>query len=344
MRTRARARTTNRRIECARDKGAAFACLLAGAAARGSEGPAVYIGDSASDIPALLAADLGIVVGANALLRRVLRAFGVKLEPLAAAWRPHGGRRAPADAPVLYEAADWHQISALLMGPGEGEHDERGAAGAGSAAGAGAGGAPPHSPGGAKPGAGARATPAAGSAGGAAAPPPRVPRALTIAGSDSGGGAGIQADLKTFAARGVFGTSACSALTAQNTRGVQAVLPVDPAFLTQQLESVLSGALRSRLLHAAERPPPHPPPAYRPRLLTQPQRPPLRPQTSAPTRSRLACCPAPAPCAPSRRRCAPPAARSWSWTRCWSLPAARRWRERTRWRRCGPSCCRWRRC
>lgn len=52
--------------------------------------------------------------------------------------------------------------------------------------------------------------------------------ALTIAGSDSGGGAGIQADLKTFAAHGVFGTSAVTALTAQNTLGVQGVFEVPP--------------------------------------------------------------------------------------------------------------------
>src|SRR3954453_5898954 len=65
-----------------------------------------------------------------------------------------------------------------------------------------------------------------------------VPRALTIAGSDSGGGAGIQADLKAFAAAGCFGTSALVALTAQNTTGVTAVLEVEPAFVRAQLEAV----------------------------------------------------------------------------------------------------------
>ncbi|KAJ7611751.1 Phosphomethylpyrimidine kinase-domain-containing protein [Roridomyces roridus] len=62
---------------------------------------------------------------------------------------------------------------------------------------------------------------------------------LTIAGSDSGGGAGIQADLRTFAALGNYGTSAITALTAQNTQGVQAVHGVPPAFVQQQIQSVL---------------------------------------------------------------------------------------------------------
>lgn len=64
-------------------------------------------------------------------------------------------------------------------------------------------------------------------------------RALTIAGSDSGGGAGIQADLKTFAALGVFGTSVVTSVTAQNTVGVQAVHDLPPAFVGRQIDSVL---------------------------------------------------------------------------------------------------------
>jgi hydroxymethylpyrimidine/phosphomethylpyrimidine kinase len=65
-----------------------------------------------------------------------------------------------------------------------------------------------------------------------------VPRALTIAGSDSGGGAGIQADLKAFAAAGCHGMSAIVALTAQNTAGVSAVHEVPPQFVRAQLEAV----------------------------------------------------------------------------------------------------------
>ncbi len=64
-------------------------------------------------------------------------------------------------------------------------------------------------------------------------------RALTIAGSDSGGGAGIQADLKTFAALGVFGMSAITALTAQNTVGVQGVFEIPPEFVAAQIDSVV---------------------------------------------------------------------------------------------------------
>lgn len=68
---------------------------------------------------------------------------------------------------------------------------------------------------------------------------PRPPIALTIAGSDSGGGAGIQADLRTFAAFGVHGTSAITALTAQDTRGVHAIHTVPRAMLRAQVEAVL---------------------------------------------------------------------------------------------------------
>lgn len=65
-----------------------------------------------------------------------------------------------------------------------------------------------------------------------------VPRVLSIAGSDSGGGAGIQADLKTIAAWGGYGLTAITAVTAQNTQGVQAVHVLEPALVTAQLESV----------------------------------------------------------------------------------------------------------
>ena len=66
-----------------------------------------------------------------------------------------------------------------------------------------------------------------------------IPKALTIAGSDSGGGAGIQADLKTFSAFRVFGMSVITAVTAQNSLGVQGVENLPPAFVARQLRSVL---------------------------------------------------------------------------------------------------------
>ncbi len=69
-------------------------------------------------------------------------------------------------------------------------------------------------------------------------PPTEMRTALTIAGSDSGGGAGIQADLKTFSAYRVFGLTAITGLTAQNTRGVQGVELPPPAFITAQLRAV----------------------------------------------------------------------------------------------------------
>ncbi|HEY8393648.1 MAG TPA: bifunctional hydroxymethylpyrimidine kinase/phosphomethylpyrimidine kinase [Thermaerobacter sp.] len=87
-------------------------------------------------------------------------------------------------------------------------------------------------------------------------PPASVPRAMTIAGSDSGGGAGIQADLKTFNALRVFGTSALTALTAQNTEGVQGVHLVPPEFVAAQIDAVLddigTDAVKTGMLATAE--------------------------------------------------------------------------------------------
>jgi hydroxymethylpyrimidine/phosphomethylpyrimidine kinase len=83
-----------------------------------------------------------------------------------------------------------------------------------------------------------------------------VPVALTIAGSDSGGGAGIQADLKTFFALGCHGTSALTALTAQNTVGVTGIHEVPPAFVRQQIDAVANDigvqAAKTGMLSSAE--------------------------------------------------------------------------------------------
>jgi len=84
----------------------------------------------------------------------------------------------------------------------------------------------------------------------------QLPVALTIAGSDSGGGAGIQADLKTFAALDVHGTSAIACLTAQNPKGVLGIEPCSPKMLRQQIEAVFEelkpAAVKTGMLFAAE--------------------------------------------------------------------------------------------
>lgn len=81
-------------------------------------------------------------------------------------------------------------------------------------------------------------------------------RVLTIAGSDSGGGAGIQADIKTISACGGYAASAITAITAQNTLGVQAVVPVPVACVRQQITAVLedigADAVKIGMLHSAE--------------------------------------------------------------------------------------------
>lgn len=82
------------------------------------------------------------------------------------------------------------------------------------------------------------------------------PRVLSIAGSDSGGGAGIQADLKTFAALGCYGMTAITALTAQNTLGVRAIHGVPPQMLRDQIDAVIEDigthAVKIGMLHAPE--------------------------------------------------------------------------------------------
>jgi hydroxymethylpyrimidine/phosphomethylpyrimidine kinase len=82
------------------------------------------------------------------------------------------------------------------------------------------------------------------------------PRVLSIAGSDSGGGAGIQADLKTFAALGCYGMTAITALTAQNTCGVRAIHGVPPQMLRDQIDAVMedigADAVKIGMLHAPE--------------------------------------------------------------------------------------------
>lgn len=81
-------------------------------------------------------------------------------------------------------------------------------------------------------------------------------RVLIIAGSDSGGGAGIQADIKAVSALGAFATTAITALTAQNTRGVHGVFPVPPEFIRQQMDVVLddigADAIKTGMLHDAD--------------------------------------------------------------------------------------------
>jgi hydroxymethylpyrimidine/phosphomethylpyrimidine kinase len=84
----------------------------------------------------------------------------------------------------------------------------------------------------------------------------RIPVVLTIAGSDSGGGAGIQADLKTFSALGTFGTTAITAITSQNLQGVRSIQPIDPKIVSDQIDAVCEGfrvrAIKTGMLFSKE--------------------------------------------------------------------------------------------
>jgi hydroxymethylpyrimidine/phosphomethylpyrimidine kinase len=84
----------------------------------------------------------------------------------------------------------------------------------------------------------------------------KIPVVLTIAGSDSGGGAGIQADLKTFSALGTFGTTAITAITSQNLQGVRSIQPIDPKIVSDQIDAVCEGfrvrAIKTGMLFSKE--------------------------------------------------------------------------------------------
>ncbi|KAG2431981.1 hypothetical protein HYH02_013197 [Chlamydomonas schloesseri] len=240
-----------KRVQSARDKRAALAELRArlpadaadsGSGSSGSSSsssnPAAlaYVGDSTSDLGAMLDSDFGIVIGSNALLRRVCRRFGIRILPLGSA--PLDPRRVPPG--TLYEAiGGWAEVRAFLFGV---ERPSEAAAAA------------PAVGGGAANSTAVEAAVAAVGAGSCSST--SLPRVLSIAGSDSGGGAGIQADIKALLSRGVFAMTALTALTAQNTHGVSAVHAVPPDFLRRQIDAVLgdlgADAIKTGMLPNAE--------------------------------------------------------------------------------------------
>ena len=195
------------RCQCADDKADILAALAGGQGAAAAA-PSIYIGDAPSDLAALLAADVGVVVGESAALRRAAAGVGAALVPLAAL--PSTGR--PPAPGTLYTVAHWAEVAAFTV-PAVSEDGRPTAA---------------------KPPPTAAAQPDPWSP-----PPPPPPRVLSIAGSDSGGGAGIQADLKTCAALGVYGCTAITAVTVQNSAGVAGVHAVPPAIVADQVGAVL---------------------------------------------------------------------------------------------------------
>ena len=175
-----------------------------------AQNPNVFIGDGLGDLSALLDADIGILVGGKKSIQSYCRAFGIRLLPLdTLLFHPLStpSNLSTYTSPTLYLAESWVHIGICLFGKAftsswMASYDH--------------------------------------SKDGHMAEERRLPTVLTVAGSDSGGGAGIQADLKTYGAHGVFGASVITALTAQNTVGVSGVEVVSDAFVTSQLNAVLT--------------------------------------------------------------------------------------------------------
>ena len=238
-----------RRVECADDKLAQFAGLAASLGGRKEErrkGPAVFVGDSPSDLGALLAADVGIIItdsdSPKAELRRVAEALRIRVAPLSEAspafLEGGDGGDLTTGTKTLFEAGSWGEVRRLLFGGGGG-----GCGCSGRGCGGGHGTETTRNP---------ESFPSL-----AAAPPhPAVPRILSIAGSDSGGGAGIQADIKAASALGVFSATAITAVTVQNSTGVSGVFRVPAAAVSAQAEAVLgdigADAIKTGMLPDAE--------------------------------------------------------------------------------------------
>lgn len=195
---------------------------------RANAARSVYVGDSLTDVGALLRADVGIIVGTSSSLRLGLAQAGARVRPLVAlACDKLLGPGARPDSRVVYEATGWPEIEIALLGDAA-EPVE----------------CPPF------------VSPAASAQGGTGPGAPAIPVVLSAAGSDSGGGAGIQADVKTCAALGVFATTVVSGLTAQNTHGVHGVSAVAPAFISDQMSAVVEDitvhAIKTGMLPTAE--------------------------------------------------------------------------------------------
>lgn len=248
-----------RKCECASDKGRLFDDLLLTLAAEGgcdfetAETPTytAFIGDSMTDLSALISADVGIVVGMDPLIRRVASTAGVGISSLLAA-PLEVGAGAMAEAPTIYVAPSWDDIDVFLFGERQigieapPETSEVTTKEKGTPA------MPPvqmQSKSESFKRSGSHASLSKGHSSSMtynrstslqqAHPSIRIPKVLSIAGSDSSGGAGIQADLKTCMAMGSYCLTAVTALTAQNSHSVEAIQVTSPELVQHQIACVM---------------------------------------------------------------------------------------------------------